>query len=104
MQEIRITPVPSFMGFGYELRILDKEKKIFIENLLCKKVNDDTSDIVVPSLMILTKDEIIQLMDSLWDLGIRPSNGSGDFNAFTAVQYHLEDMRKLVFKDKGASK
>lgn len=38
------------------------------------------------------------LMDSLWQCGIRPTEGKGSAGALAAVQYHLEDMRKLVFK------
>ena len=38
------------------------------------------------------------LIDSLWDAGIRPTKGAGSAGAFDAVKYHLEDMRRLVFK------
>jgi hypothetical protein len=37
------------------------------------------------------------LMDSLWDCGLRPSEGSGSAGAMAATQKHLEDMRTLVF-------
>lgn len=39
-----------------------------------------------------------QLMDSLWECGLRPSEGSGSAGALAATQRHLEDMRTLVFK------
>ncbi len=39
-----------------------------------------------------------QLIDDLWECGLRPSEGSGSAGALTAVQRHLEDMRTLVFK------
>jgi len=39
-----------------------------------------------------------QLMDSLWECGLRPSEGSGSAGAMKAVQDHLKDMRKLVSK------
>jgi hypothetical protein len=39
------------------------------------------------------------LIDALWDCGLRPSEGSGSAGALAAVKYHLEDMRKLVFKE-----
>ncbi len=42
------------------------------------------------------------LMDSLWDCGLRPSEGSGSAGALAATQRHLEDMRRLVFKSEGA--
>jgi len=39
-----------------------------------------------------------ELMDSLWQCGLRPSEGSGSAGALRATQNHLEDMRKIVFK------
>jgi hypothetical protein len=37
------------------------------------------------------------LMDTLYDCGIRPSEGNGSAGAMRATERHLEDMRKLVF-------
>ena len=43
----------------------------------------------------------VQLMfDMLWEEGFRPKDGTGDGGHMAAMSYHLEDMRKLVFKDK----
>lgn len=36
------------------------------------------------------------LMDSLWECGIRPTQGSGSAGSLAATQNHLEDMRSLV--------
>lgn len=41
-----------------------------------------------------------QLMDELWQCGLRPSEGSGSAGQLAAVQSHLKDMQKLVFYDK----
>lgn len=38
-------------------------------------------------------------MDDLWRAGFRPTEGKGSAGALKAVEYHLEDMRRLVFKD-----
>ena len=38
------------------------------------------------------------LMDSLWDCGIRPTEGSGSAGAMAATERHLKDMQSLVFK------
>ena len=40
-----------------------------------------------------------QLMDEIWNCGIRPTN-HGSPGEMDAISYHLEDMRKLVFKGK----
>lgn len=43
-----------------------------------------------------------QLMDSLWQCGLRPTEGKGSAGALAATQAHLEDMRKLVFVVNGS--
>jgi len=103
MNEIRITPTPQYMGYGYELRILKyKESQhdtaAFAQSITMQSVEDKAVEI--PSIMTLTKIEVQKWLDELWALGIRPSNGEGNIGEIGAVKYHLEDMRKLVFKEK----
>jgi hypothetical protein len=38
-----------------------------------------------------------QLMDELWNIGFRPSEGTGSAGALAATQKHLKDMRKIAF-------
>jgi hypothetical protein len=40
-----------------------------------------------------------EFMDNLWRCGYRPSEGEGSAGQLASVKYHLEDMRKLVFKE-----
>jgi len=42
--------------------------------------------------------EAQNLMDELWQCGLRPSEGTGSAGSLRATERHLEDMRKLVFK------
>jgi hypothetical protein len=51
-------------------------------------------------VMVLSQKDAQQLMDELWQCGLRPSEGTGSAGAMAAVQKHLEDMRTLVFKEK----
>lgn len=48
--------------------------------------------------MYLNPTEAQVLMDSLWDAGIRPTEGHGSAGAIGATQRHLDDMRKIAFK------
>jgi hypothetical protein len=41
-----------------------------------------------------------ELMDDLWQCGLRPSEGSGSAGSLRATQEHLADMRRLVFDGK----
>ena len=49
-----------------------------------------------PVLQIDT-DAMQILFQSLWDAGLRPSNGEGNGGHIDSIKYHLEDMRKLAF-------
>ena len=54
---------------------------------------------VVPAFLEVENDEAQQLMDTLWECGLRPTEGSGSAGSLAATQRHLEDMRTLVFKE-----
>ncbi len=45
----------------------------------------------------MNQDMAQKLIDSLWDCGLRPSEGSGSAGAMLAVQEHLKDMKKIAF-------
>lgn len=47
----------------------------------------------------LTHSAAQHLFEQLWEMGCRPKDGTGNGGHIEAMKYHLEDMRKLVFKD-----
>jgi len=57
----------------------------------------DEGGLRVP-LFKLTPSMAQELIDDLWQCGVRPSEGSGSAGQLAAVQKHLEDMRSLVWK------
>lgn len=61
---------------------------------------EQTDDSLPQPTIRMRKQEGQQLMDALWDAGMRPSQGSGSEGSLAATQRHLEDMRTLVFKEK----
>ena len=48
--------------------------------------------------LYLRHDECQGLIDELWRVGFRPSEGTGSAGALKATQDHLSDMQKIVFK------
>jgi len=52
----------------------------------------------VPVMTHLDKHSGQMLIDDLWQCGLRPSEGTGSAGAFAALQSHLTDFRKIVFK------
>jgi len=55
-----------------------------------------------PPMTEIRKDEAQQLMDELWRIGMRPSEGSGSAGSLAATERHLADMRALVAHTMGA--
>lgn len=48
--------------------------------------------------LTIQKETAQSLMDQLWNLGIRPTEGHGSTGQLAATEAHLADMRALVFK------
>jgi hypothetical protein len=53
-----------------------------------------------PHFMTLSEDDMQAMFNQMWALGFRPLDGTGNSGHIAALEYHLEDMRKLVFKEK----
>ena len=51
-----------------------------------------------PPFLKITPTEAQQMIDELWNCGVRPSEGTGSAGALMATQSHLEDMKKIAFK------
>jgi hypothetical protein len=53
---------------------------------------------VQPTLTLTNwdKDTFINLMNELWRIGVRPTDYTTN-DRLSAINYHLEDMRKIVF-------
>ena len=51
----------------------------------------------LPDSISLTPDEAQALVDELWILGVRPSEGTGSAGSLAATERHLADMRRVAF-------
>ena len=54
---------------------------------------------MIPSTLDLTADDAQSLIDELWNSGFRPTEGTGSAGAMAAVQAHLKDLQRIVFKE-----
>ena len=59
----------------------------------------EKGELVSEPTVQLTMESAQALMDELWFCGIRPAEAKGSAGELKAVEYHLEDMRRLVFKE-----
>ncbi len=91
-------------GWAYQFFFWDQDKHAAVENMVFKEV--PPGQIISPAFELdITACQ--ELMNSLWNVGIRPTESvpsRGEINELNrhleAVQYHLEDMRKLAFNGK----
>lgn len=58
---------------------------------------------IVDPTVKLTVTESQQLMDELWNCGVRPTEGAGSAGMMAATQRHLEDLRAIVSKKLGVT-
>lgn len=58
-------------------------------------------DLIEPSFQ-LSHQQSQALFNSLWQIGFRPTDGTGNSGHVEALRNHLEDMRRIVFD--GATK
>ena len=57
-----------------------------------------------PPTLRLSPGDAQGLMDELWRVGLRPTEGTGSAGQLGAVERHLADMRALAFHKTGAPK
>jgi hypothetical protein len=102
-KEIRFWDMGYFCDFAMAIFEVDFQGEATkIAKLVFEDYDAPFSD-VEPTAR-LKKEEIQGLMDNLWAIGIRPSNGEGNAGQLGATEKHLEDMRKIAFKGLGMDK
>ncbi len=74
--------------------ISNKEHFYTVDQMTTKEI--DLYDRTVQSPLVITQKEAQNLLDSLWKIGIRPTDGEGSVGQIGAIKDHLSDMRKLV--------
>lgn len=82
-------------SFELYLKRLDRGSGISIATNITFIKKPDS--FVVPPLANLREEEAQNLLEELWKAGFRPKE-VGTAGQLDSVKYHLEDMRKLVFK------
>ena len=77
---------------------LDNGKRVYVPSVDFIEV-EDLGVSIRPTLTLPfhISNAVQILMDDLWNIGVRPTEGTGSAGAMTATQSHLEDMRKVVF-------
>lgn len=56
----------------------------------------EANEVSGPPLLVLDLDQAQQLMDEMWNCGVRPTEGQGSAGQLAATQAHLKDMQGIV--------
>lgn len=70
----------------------------YAQPLTMKIRQPDEDGMPAPVAISLEPEEGQQLMDRLWECGLRPTQGKGSAGQLSATEAHLKDMRELVFR------
>lgn len=94
---IRVNKQPWFMGLQLIIYKTDIDNRPVSTGKITMTTHNEGSAIPDDAYINIDDDTAQTLMDDLWMNGFRPSEGSGSAGSLKATQYHLEDMRTLVF-------
>ena len=99
----RIRVAKNIYGDNYEFVIWQKHSngKCFAGKPIIFEETDEYGMAHQPTFSICYDDKkfIQDFFDELYRLGFRPTAEVEEPKAIKAIQYHLEDMRRLVFKE-----
>lgn len=96
--QIRASRCPYSFGEMIDLRLFDPETRSYAKFCALEMVQPKPEDgpVEIPPALRIKKSDAQMLIDTLWDCGLRPSEGSGSAGQLAAVQDHLKDVRSLA--------
>lgn len=101
MSNLSIRFYRSYTRDCFKFIVLDKgeptSRKWSYATDMVMKTFEEREQLPESCIFRMKKDECQQIMDSLWQLGLRPS-GEGSEGQLKALESHLKDMRDIAFK------
>jgi hypothetical protein len=86
---------PVQVCYDFYLGKRDREQnKVFAASITLNEVSPATFN---PASFQLDPDAAQALMDTMWQAGLRPSDGTASTGQLKATENHLKDMQKLAF-------
>lgn len=98
----------QLQDYSNYLQLYAKETKdgesfaVTCKGLAFTLVSPERRNLIWPTFLELPLDTDAgqSLFNALWQVGFRPHKGESGIAHVEALKFHLEDMRKLVFKNK----
>ena len=98
--ELIIRAMQHNWSFGVDIAIIRPantpiQKTAIATNITMNTIQDGYD---ISPVCNIDKNAAQQLMDDLWQCGLRPTEGAGSAGSLAATKKHLDDMRKIVSK------
>ena len=96
--QVRASRNPWSFGDLVDLRLFDPETRQYAHFVKMELVTPDPKDgpVEIPPALQVKMSDAQMLMDTLWDCGLRPTEGSGSAGALLATQEHLKSMKEMA--------
>ncbi|MBD3387410.1 MAG: hypothetical protein GF414_00515 [Candidatus Altiarchaeales archaeon] len=96
--EIAASNLPMYGAVEFYLRQRDPKEQIWYaaKPVVMERLEDEERP---RPFMTLEIEVVQQLMDALWRIGVRPSEGVPSEGQLEAMREHIADLRKLVFDE-----
>lgn len=75
----------------------DVPQRAVAEPVVMRALTEKDDGVPIQPFLHLNVEVAQQLMDELWSVGLRPTEGTGSAGALAATQRHLEDMKTVAF-------
>jgi len=91
----------SFQPYRFDYALSARTRDGYFAKAVEWETVEEGGEFTQGPMLQLPREDVQVLFDELWRGGFRPSHVESAESALGATKYHLEDMRRLVFKEKG---
>lgn len=99
MRNLRAHAIPRYFADAIDIYLYEKMhdgSMLVLSKIEFSAVDKDDAVIEPMHSILLPRETAQELMDALWQCGLRPSEGTGSAGALKATQDNLDDMRKFA--------
>ena len=94
---LEVIPNSQWTKNGVEFHLVNRAGGLFVAApVVFNEVKEGFCD-VSPPAFFLRADQVQNLMDRLWEIGYRPSEGTGSAGALKQAEDHIASLKKIAF-------
>lgn len=93
----RLQRNPWHPGIGLSIATERADGLMFVATSIRMEELDESNPVSSNPLLTIRPEDAQALMDELWIIGLRPSEGSGSAGSLAATERHLSDMKTIAF-------